>query len=103
MTRTHLLLTAFALTACSPAHSKGVVAMKISDTEAHVCVGRDEVGPGSEIEVLRNVCRREKPYNCELKRVGVGRVTEPLNDHYSVVTFTAGVPFQEGDLVRVVR
>ena len=77
--------------------------MKISDTVAHVCVGKDEVAVGDEIEVLRNVCRREKPYNCELKRVGVGRVTEPLNEHYSVVTFPAGVAFQEGDLVRVIR
>ena len=77
--------------------------MKISDTEAHVCVGKDEVGPGSIIEVLRNVCRREKPYTCELKSVGTGRVTEPLNDHYSVATFPAGLSFQEGDLIRVVR
>lgn len=97
------LAAAFTLSACAPGHSKGVVAMKISDTEAHVCVGKEEVHTGSEIEVLRNVCRREKPYACELKSIGTGRITEPLNDHYSVATFPAGVAFQEGDLVRAVR
>jgi hypothetical protein len=100
---TFTLVAAFTLSACAPAHSRGVVAMKISDTEAHVCVGEEEVHAGSEIEVLRNVCRREKPYACELKLIGIGRITELLNDHYSVATFPAGLSFQEGDLVRAAR
>lgn len=99
----HALAVALTVSACAPAHSKGVVAMKISDTEAHVCVGKDEVRSGSEIEVLRNVCRRQKPYSCTLKSIGTGRISELLNHHYSVATFPAEVPFQEGDLVRATR
>jgi hypothetical protein len=96
-------VAALVLTACVPAHSKGVVAMKISDTVAHVCVGKDEVNTGTEIDVLRNVCTQQKPYTCELKRLGTGQITEPLNEHYSVATFPADTGFKEGDLVRVVH
>lgn len=97
------LVAALTLAACAPAHSKGVVAMKLSDTEAHVCVGKEEVSTGTEIEVLRNVCRDVKPYSCELRRLGTGRITEPLNEHYSVATFPADTGFKEGDLIRVVN
>lgn len=103
MKRLRPLVALLALSACVPAHSKGVVAMKISDTEAHVCVGKDEVKPGSEIEVLRNVCKQQKPYTCELKTLGTGRIVEPLNEHYSIATFPADVGFKEGDLIRVVH
>jgi hypothetical protein len=99
--RTYALLAAAVLfTACGPSHYTGLVAMKISDTEAHVCLGEEAATPGTTIDVYRSVCRREKPYTCDLRSVGTGTIKENLNSHYAVATFPEGSTFQEGDMVR---
>lgn len=91
---------ALVLTACAAQHSRGTVAMKITDTQAHVCVGKEAVHPGTSLEVLRNVCNGPKQ-TCKLTHVGQGSVTAVLNEHYSVAEFPAAIKVREGDLIEV--
>jgi hypothetical protein len=91
---------ALLLTACAAQHSRGTVAMKITDTQAHVCVGKESVTPGTRLEVLRNVCEGPKQ-TCKLTHVGQGSVTDVLNEHYSVAEFPAAIRVREGDLIEV--
>lgn len=88
------------LTGCTAQHSRGTVAMKITDTQAHVCVGNEFVHTGTSLEVLRNVCDGPKQ-TCKLTHVGQGTVTEVLNEHYSVAEFPAAIKVREGDLIEV--
>lgn len=104
MIRNHItlaLVSVLAVAGCTPAHSRGVVAMKVSDREVHVCVGKEEVSVGDRVDAYRNVCRR-KPYRCTLERIDRGTVTEVLNEHYSVVAFEPGSEVAEGDVILVV-
>ncbi|MCO6429667.1 MAG: hypothetical protein J5J00_02320 [Deltaproteobacteria bacterium] len=95
------------LSGCAATSPRGVVAMKISDEEAHVCVRKQDVRDGDKVAIYKNVCTRNagKPAlsSCELKRIGSGVVTSQLNDHYSVVRFDKGVEYSEGDVIEVVK
>lgn len=84
--------------------------MKISDTEAHVCLGSGEVKVGDKIKLYHNICTRNalpanKPSKnlpgskCELRIIGEGQIASLINDHYSIATFAGGVQFEEGDIV----
>ena len=105
MKRKHIWLAVAAVVAsgCTPAHSRGVVAMKVSDREVHVCVGRDEVWVGAQVDAFRNACQRTKPYTCKLERVDRGTVSEVLNEHYAVAAFPRESRVQEGDVILVVQ
>lgn len=93
------------LSGCVATTPRGVVAMKISDSDAHVCLRKQEVKEGETVVIYRNVCERNtgKPAfsRCELRQQGTGQITDRLNDHYSVVHFDNGVKFNEGDVVEV--
>lgn len=104
MVKTHIgfALAAVLAAGCTPAHSRGVVAMKVSDSEVHVCVGKEEVSVGTQVDAYRNVCQQKKPYTCNLDRIDRGTITEVLNEHYSVAAFKPGSKVQEGDVIRVV-
>ena len=91
---------------------RGSVVMKVSDTDAHICMGRGEVKTGEEVHLYRNVCREGRGPakvsdatngSCRKEPAGNGKVTEVLNEHYSVVRFTPGTQFQEGDTVETGR
>ena len=91
---------------CASQTHRGVIAMKISDTEAHVGVGTSEVSPGDHVELYRNVCtgggsRKTggSALQCRKESLGHGEVTRTLNPDYSVVQFPAGTKFSEGDTV----
>jgi hypothetical protein len=112
---TQLLALTFLLAGCA-AHTnmRGSVVMKISEQEAHVCLGNGEVHEGSELQLYRNACKdrgghgshtTEAPSGetCKRERVATGRITRVLNEHYSVAQFPAGTPFQEGDTVEAKR
>lgn len=93
------------LSGCA-AHStmRGSVAMKASDTEAHVCLGNSEVKPGDKVALFRNECtgtggREGRGRSCQKVRLGTGEVTRLLNEHYSVVKVDSGVKFEEGAIV----
>lgn len=93
---------------CAATSPRGVVAMKISDDEAHVCIRKQEVRDGDRVAVFKNVCTKQNvgkstTSNCELKRIGSGTVTSQLNEHYSVVRFDNGVEYSEGDVIEVTK
>ena len=95
-----------ALTGCAT-HSvmRGSVAMKVNDTEAHVCMNKDEIKAGDHLVLYKNVCEQvDKGKDrtsavCKKVESGHGEITQILNDHYSAVKFPAGTKFSEGDIV----
>ena len=95
---------------CTTSVHRGSVAMKLTETTAHVCLGNEEVNAGDSINVYRNVCTRSdvtpekggaktSAAGCELKLIGQGKITEVLNSHYSVATIEASGGYQEGDII----
>ncbi len=101
-----LLATVVMLGGCSHGLMRGSVAMKVSDTEAHVCMDNSEARVGDKVTLFKNKCKKggagrtgEGGGGCEKVQIGQGTVTEILNHHYSVVKFDAGVPFEEGTFV----
>ena len=83
---------------------RGTVAMKVDPDEAHVCLGKDEVKVGDRVALFTQQCEpslKEKGGGgkCKKIKVGEGRVTELLNEHYSVIKTEPGVQFQEGTVV----
>jgi hypothetical protein len=95
------------LSGCASGVKRGVVAMKISSTEAHVGVGRDELRVGDHVELYRNACTGTPggkvadggSRSCRKESAGHGEVTQILSDDYSVVQFPPGTKFSEGDMV----
>ena len=96
------------LSGCAHSVMRGSVAMKTSENEAHVCLGKGEIAVGDRVTLYRNVCvgkgggTGRSGYgsgSCEKKEVGMGSVQEVLNEHYSVVRFDQGVQFEEGSFV----
>lgn len=101
------LLIAGLVGCASHSTMRGSVAMKISDTEAHVCLGDSEVKVGDKVNAFQNVCTNEtqrtsrsgKSVSCQKTKIGVGEVTSLINNHYSIVKFDNGVKFNEGTIV----
>lgn len=91
------------LSACSTGVKRGSVVMKVSDEEAHVGIGKNEVKPGDHLQLYNNVCTggggkdRAGDRICRKVSQGHGEVVEVLNDDYSVVKFPPGTKFTEGD------
>ena len=99
-----LLLTLGLLAGCGHTMMRGTVVMKTSGTEAHVCLGADEVRVGDRVHLMRKDCSKaSKPVQCGQVAVTDGEVERILNDHYSVVRFPAGTAFAEGDRIEVAR
>ncbi|MBN22438.1 MAG: hypothetical protein CL678_14235 [Bdellovibrionaceae bacterium] len=103
-----LVLSLFVLslfTGCAHSLLRGSVAMKVSDTEAHVCMGDKEVSSGDKVALYKSVCRsitggREGGgSSCEKVKLGEGVVTQTLNDHYSLIHVNKDVKFEEGTIV----
>lgn len=99
-----LLATALiAATACASGHEAmhGTVAMKVSDTEAHVCLLADEAPVGAQVQLSRTTCwsQNGKAYRCHKQAIAVGTVEARMSDHYARVTFPKGTDYKEGDLV----
>ncbi len=102
-----ICITAILLTfaACASGTKRGSVVMKISENEAHVGMGQNDVNVGDHIELYRNVCTgssRGKDGGggeraCKKEPAGHGEVTQVLNEDYSVVKFPDGTRFGEGD------
>lgn len=102
----HTSLLLFVLGGCAHSTMRGSVAMKISPTEAHVCLGNNEAKVGDKVNVFSNNCpplggRDEPTILCEKKKSGTGTVTKLLNEHYSVVKFDSDIKFSEGTFVEI--
>lgn len=103
---TGLALGLVLISGCASGVKRGVVAMKISDTEAHVGMGESDLSVGDHVELYRNACTgglggRDGGSNrsCRKEPMGHGEVSRILNPDYSVVQFPAGTKFSEGDMV----
>ena len=100
-----VVLCSFIGVGCASTTHRGVVAMKVSEREAHVGVGKNELVVGDHVELYRNNCRGSGGAkgggvsSCNKKSMGHGTVTNIISDDYSVVQFDDGVNFAEGDMV----
>lgn len=103
-----VLMLSFFASGCAHQIMRGSVVMKIDDQTAHVCLGKGEVEVGDRVAVYESRCGRGSggvytnapyPWDCQLVRVGDGRVIETLNDHYSVVRLGPGVAAREGQII----
>lgn len=84
---------------CAAVERRGVVVMKVDDTEAHVGLGANEVSVGDRLTLFRYFCDAPKRTTCEKRRIGSGQVTQVLNDSYSVARFRPSINLREGDIV----
>lgn len=89
------------------AHHRAEVAMKVSDREAHVGLGSEEVQPGDKVILYKKECRKgpvARGVNggpgCIDVPLGEGTIVRNLNKNYSVVKVDPGVTFKEGTLVK---
>jgi len=98
-----LLILSISMAGCAHSVMRGSVAMKVSDTEAHVCMNKDEVKIGDHVELYANVCSREGKEQSICNKVsrGHGTVTEIINEHYSLVKFEQGAKFEEGNFIEL--
>ncbi len=104
-----ITLSLLATGCASHSTMRGSVAMKISDSEAHVCLGEGEVKAGDKVTAFYNDCQNREAGGsdkagaygipCVKTKLGSGIVTKVLNSHYSVVEFDKGVKFTEGTFV----
>lgn len=85
---------------------RGNVAMKVSDSQAHICMGDDEVKAGDQIIFMNNDCNQ---YDnnieglqglCKLLTLGKGTVVKTINSHYSLVKTDGSFTFKEGTMVQ---
>ncbi len=97
-----LVSGAIALSSCASKVHRGVVAMKIDDSTAHVGLKNSEVSVGDHVELYSNKCPTSKfdtTKTCQKILRGHGTVTEIVNDNYAAVRFDNGVTFNEGEFV----
>lgn len=90
------------LTGCATQLHRGVVAMKIDESTAHVGLNRNEVKIGDEVRLYSDVCTpklRGEKRTCSKKEKGHGKVSEVVNENYVTVKFEPTVEFKEGDFV----
>ncbi len=85
---------------------RGSVVMKVDAQAAHVCLGNKEVKVGDKVGLYKNECdattdgpRGGQRKSCRKVRLGIGTVSETLNEHYSVIRVEPGVTFDEGTTV----
>ena len=92
---------------CAPhATMRGAVVMRVSDHEAHICMGNDEVKAGDRLAIYQHACTAKGAGKsagvldiCRKQRIGTAEVVRTLNEHYSVIRVPLGVAFQEGTIV----
>lgn len=88
---------------------RGSVVMKISDSQAHVGMGKGDVSVGDHVQLYQNVCPPKRAAgrsgdgadanagSCRKEPRGHGEVVQLLGDDYSVVKFPPDTQFSEGD------
>jgi hypothetical protein len=105
--RSFVVVALAAVAGCATGHEamRGSVVMKVSDTEAHVCLFDQQAPVGSQVQLYRHTCvtKYGKRYECDKQKVAVGTVTEQIGDHYALVTFPAGTNYDEGFTVEPIR
>lgn len=85
---------------------RGTVAMKTSDTTAHVCLGENDVKVGDKLEFSRISCLgsggggQGGDSECVMELLGTGTVSKILGNHYSEVKTNKKFKFSKGTLVQ---
>ncbi len=86
-----LILIAGLLAGCAGGGvRRGVIAMRVDDSTAHVSMGGGEVGVGDHVELFRNVCAGGGgkvadgmgPKTCRKEPMGHGEISETLGADY---------------------
>jgi hypothetical protein len=80
------------------------VVMKISPTEAQVCLHPGTFVVGDRVTVFKTTCQMGLDHlmACHRDNVGRGRITRVINEHYATIELTAR-SLEEGFGVEVVR
>lgn len=106
LNRLGIFFAVFSIIGCAHNTMRGSVAMKEDNSEAHVCLGKNEVKAGDRVTLFKNDCKAvagggeaDTSGSCEKVRIGEGTVERTLNEHYSIVKVDPGVKFQEGTIV----
>lgn len=100
-----LLILAFVSVSCATKHQsmKGSVALKINETKGIACLSPDSVKVGDDVSFYKTVCKtrvpREGVSDCSMVKIGKGKITKLVNDHYSEFEVTNDVNFEEGSLI----
>jgi hypothetical protein len=116
ISRSSLVLAFTTVAACATGHGamNGAVIMKVSETEAHVCLLEGDAPVGTRVQLYRHSCRTQyekpgtpgterRPYICEKQPVAVGTITQKMGGHYALVVFPQGTQYAEGYTVEPIR
>ena len=107
ISRSFVALAFTTLGACATGHSamNGSVVMKVSDTEAHVCLFEKEAPIGARVQLYRHTCvtKYGKSYECGKQPVAIGTISHKMADHYAMVTFPKGTQYEEGYTVEPIQ
>jgi hypothetical protein len=100
MLKKKYLLFGFTVFLASSIH-RGVVAMKVSDSVAHVGLQQSEATVGDHVQLYTNRCNRIKgeEQTCRKISKGHGRIISIISADYVSVEFDQGITFQEGDFI----
>jgi hypothetical protein len=100
-----LLALLFVSVSCATKHEsmRGSVALKIDESKGVACLASDSVRVGDGIAFYKTECKRQNPRegvsDCSMIKLGNGKITKLVNDHYSEFETTSDVKFEEGSLV----
>jgi len=107
--RSFIALAFTTVAACATGHGamNGSVIMKVSETEAHVCLFEKDAPVGTQVQLYRHSCKSQyaqpgtpsssrTPYACEKQAVAIGTISQKMGGHYALVTFPQGTQYQEG-------
>jgi hypothetical protein len=101
-----LAALAVLLTACG-GHvlMRNTVVMKISPTEANVCLHPGSFAVGDRVNVYQTKCQMgiDRTVGCHRYRVGEGTITRAINNHYAAIELATPSRLEEGFDVEVVR
>lgn len=93
---------AMIVSGCASSMHRGVVAMKLDDSTAHVGLRKGEAKVGDHVVLYSDSCSpklKGEARQCTKKERGHGTVTQVVSDNYLEVKFASGVEFKEGDFV----
>ena len=97
------LVAVIFIISCAHGTKRGSVAMKVSDKEAHVSLGKDDVKMGDILTLFKNECNThsggDSTLICNKVRLGSAEVSQPINEEYSIIQVEPGVQFNEGTIV----
>jgi len=76
----------------------GSVVMKLSDTQAHVCLFEKEAPVGTQVQLYRHTCKSQGrgAYQCTKQSMAIGKISQTMGGHYALVTFPEGTKLEEG-------